>query len=594
MPHLRLTPLLILSLALSGATAAAAAAEPSPPTAETVVWRVDARAFGDDERLTAACLQGIANRRQGRVFLDYGPSLRWLQFDFDKDHGKRGGPVWSRQDATLLQPKYDGICAYWADALATQGLYRFTTVTMPDLLRLLQPELRGAILYGRVDDDLAVAATMAGLSNAVPLTEALYAAWVTDRTNALPVMFDVRTLRPPPGAAPDRRLAMHRWAIDNLLPACSHSGAVSRDRTYDSPEHDTLVDVDLAVCKRWFTFDLSYMSSETRSGGKQDRPDPHWGYDPPDKPQLIAILDALDPWAPVYGWGRPYESALIRRLALQQCVKICGGTGNGSFFRQIPKDSTPARQARPHAEQVAVEDRYYVAFMVNEGDTLKCATSLMNGGSWLQSERGRIPINWGVDPLLLRDTPGLMSYYYRHATTNDYFFSAPSGWGYLAPMNLADNVIPAYGSMVRHGGRLADTRYIDVWWMTELRARGQFFPLLEAMGMRGLTQWSARQEVEFAPDGTPIIHSNYYYPGYDPATFAARLIQQTQDVPPPWFTVVYGGRPHWFYEVARRLPPERFKVVALDELFEAARAARPRVEGRSWAPPKDEPRRMAP
>ena len=126
--------------------------------------------------------------------------------------------------------------------------------------------------------------------------------------------------------------------------------------------------------------------------------------------------------------------------------------------------------------------------MVNEGDTLKCFASLMNGGGWLQSERGRLPINWGIDPLLIRDTPGLMSYYYHTATPNDYFFSAPSGWGYLAPINLDDASVRPYGEMVRQGAAMADTRYIDVWWMKGLRERGQFFPLLEAMDLRGLTQ----------------------------------------------------------------------------------------------------------
>ncbi len=572
-----------------------ASTAPAPRTATapaevSVVWRVDAETFGDEERLAAVCLQGLANRERGRVFLDYGNALRWMQVDYQKDRGEEGGRVWSERDAARLQPLFADVHDYWIDFYERHGLCRFETITMPDLIARLRPELKGVALYGNVTDDLALVATMAGVRDVVPLTQALYEDWVRGKPEELPVLFDARSLYAgyPPGA--DRRLAAHRWMLDHLYADCHKSGAVSRDRTYGQAAHDTLVDIDLAVSLRWATFDLSFMSEESRNRDKKepDQPNPEWGYDPPDKPLLMELLEGLDDWAPIYGWGRPYESALIRRMAIHKCVKICGGTANGSFFRHMPRLGDGFRQFRPHVEAATPERRIYVAFMVNEGDTLKCFSSLMNGGNWLQSERGRVPVNWGVDPLLIRDTPGLMSYYYSTSSDQDYFFSAPSGWGYLAPQNLPDDQIAAYGAQVAEGGRMADTRYIDVWWMSELRKRDQFFPLLKAMGMRGLTQWSNRQEVEFAPDGTPVIHSNYYYPRHRPEAFADLLIRQAAGIEPPWFIVVYAGNPHWFYEVARRLPSDQFKVVKLDEFFEAARAARPQVEGRTWAPPKDQ------
>lgn len=498
--------------------------------------------------------------------------------------------MWSEQDAAALSGRYQDLHDYWIEFYEQRGRCRFVTLTMPELLEKLAGEVKGVILYSNVTDDLAVAATMAGVRDAVPLTPALYADWMQGRAWEQPVIFDVRTLYDQYGAGVERRLGAHRWMLDHLYAECNKSGAVSRDRTYGQAAHDTLVDIDLAVSLRWVTFDLSYLSEETRNRDKKD-PDPvhpEWGYDPPDKPLLMEILEGLEDWAPVYGWGRPYESALIRRLAIHRTVKICGGTANGSFFRYMPRLVDSFQLATPHVERPKVKRKFYVAFMVNEGDTIKCFSSLMNGGGWLQSERGKVAINWGVDPLLIRDTPGLMSYYYRTATAQDYFFSAPSGWGYLAPINLEDDQIQPYGAMVREGARMADTRYIDVWWMKGLRERNQFFPLLEAMGVRGLTQWDNHQKVEFAPDGTPIIHSNYYYPRFRPETFADLLIRQTEEVEPPWFIVVYAGNPHWFYEVARRLPKNRFAVVKLDEFFEAARAARTQVEGRQWAPPKDQ------
>jgi hypothetical protein len=562
---------------------------PAPSADLPVVYRVDVSTFGDDERLAAVALQGLANRDEALVFLDFGNALRWMQIDYDKDKGDEGGRRWDALDAERNKARYQDVHDYWIAFYEQQGLGRFETVTMSELIKRLGDTVQGVILFNTVRDDVALAATMAGVSNAIPLTDALYQDWVVGPGHDLPVLFDIRTLYAgyPHGA--DRRLAGHRWMIDHVLPATERSGAVSRDRTYGQAAHDTLVDIDLAVAKRWVTFDLSFMSEETRNKEKKepDTPHPEWGYDPPDKPLLIEILEGLDDWAAVYGWGRPYESALIRRLAIHRAVKICGGTANASFFRHMPSFGEGFTQPVPHVEETKPENKIHIAFMINEGDTIKCVASLMNGGDWLQEERGRLPINWGVDPLLIRDTPGLMSHYYATATSNDYFFSAPSGWGYLAPINLADEDIVPYGEMVAAGGAMADTRYIDVWWMSGLRNRDQFFPLLEAMGMRGLTQWSGRQEVEFAPDGTPIIHSNYYYPRFRPEVFAEMLIEQSFEVPRPWFTVVYAGHPHWFNEVARRLPSDVFKVVKLDEFFEAARASRAVVEGTQWIPPKD-------
>ena len=560
-----------------------------------MVWRVDVSAFDDAQRLAAVCLQGLANRERGRVFLDYGRSLRWLQIDYDRDNGDQGGRVWSIGDADRLRGKYPAIDAYWIDFYQSRGLARFETVTMPALIRALSGELDGVVLYGTVAEDLALVATMAGVRDVLPLTDTLYREWVAEQGLALPVRFAMSEILAgsPPGT--DRRLLAHRWMIDHLYPECDRAGAVSRDRTYSQAAHDTLVDIDLAVCQRWVVFDLSFMSEESRLHNANDEPlrHPVWGFDPPDKPLLMQILDGLDEWAPVYGWGRPYESALTRRLAIHRCVKVCGGTANGSFYRYMPR-LTDRFVQRAHCGSPVVERKFHIAFMTNEGDTLKAASSLVNGGSWLQSERGKLPVNWGVNPQLIRDTPGLMSYYYATATTNDYFFSATSGWGYLTPIALPDENLDPYARMVRYGGALADTRYIDVWWMNDLRSRGLFFPFLEAMGVRGLTQWSGRQEVEFAPDGTPVIHSHYYYPRMTPEALARQLIRQSEEFEAPWFIVIYGGNPHYFNEVMQRLPSAAFKAVKLDEFFEAARAARPLVEGRVWTPGRDVPVSEAP
>lgn len=572
-------------LFMSSALPATSRADNSPTSRATPVHVVDIRSFTSDQRLSIVCLQGLVNRGGPRVYLNTGPSVQWMQFNFDE----RKNAIWNKQAAEELKTRYTSICDAWIDILTRRGLCKFEAVPMPRLLEIHREPISGVILYEKLDDDLAVVATMAGLRGAVPMTPKVYEAW--GQPLGLPVVFDVRSLYGQYDPKQERRLAAHRWAIEHLFPDCRKNGALSRDRTYGLDAHDTLIDVDLAVTNRWITYDLSYSSPETKN--PNDRPHPQYGFDLPDTPLLKTILAGLEPQSPVYGWGRPDENNLVRRLTLAGKVKICTGTANSSFYKHLPRMTSSASAPAKDRPRPSLEEKVYVAFMVNEGDTLKYLASQGNLGAWLQPERGKIPINWGMDPLLYREFPGLVSYYQATATENDHFFSATSGWGYTHPDRLSDKQLEPYGQLVREGGRIAGLEYIDFWWIGGLRPRKAFYPFIQATGMRGVTLWSDHQGVEYAPDGTPIVHSDHYYTLGEPAAFAEQLIRDATKIRGPWFVAVYGakvtGTPYNFYEAARRLPADRFKVVSLAEFFAAARAARSEVEGQQVKRSGDKP-----
>ena len=298
MNHIQSLPkcCLLLLLLWPSLLSAAARAGDSSASGATPVRVVDIREFNSDERLSAVCLQGLANRSDARVYLNTGPSVQWMQFGFDD----RKNGAWSQAAAEELKSRYASICDAWIDMLTRRGLYRFETVPMLHLLESQRPAISGVILYEKLDDDLAVAATMAGLRAALPMTPKVYEAW--GRPLGLPVVFDVRSLYGQYDPKEERRLAAHRWALEHLFPDCRKNGALSRDRTYGLDAHDTLIDVDLAVANRWITYDLSYLSEETKN--PHDRPHPQFGFDMPDTPIVKTILAGLEPFSPVYGWGR--------------------------------------------------------------------------------------------------------------------------------------------------------------------------------------------------------------------------------------------------------------------------------------------------
>lgn len=555
---------------------------PSGTVVPQTVAVVDTRTFSTDERLTAVCLQGLLNRDRARVFLNFGGGVDTTRLRIDLGPT---GPLWGSESFVALTNRFESLYDIWLDELTKKGLFRFQSAALDELLRDAHKwgVIKGVVLYSKVDDDLAVAANYGALHDAVPVTPAVYGKWVKGKGLDLPAIFDVRTLYPSYAPKESKRIAAHRWAVTNLFPKCDHSGAFSRDRSYGLDAHDTLIDIDLAIQQRYFVYNLSHLSPETRNPG--DRPHPTCGFDLPDRHILESILGGLKPFSMVYGWGSPDENNFARRASLHDCAVICTLNGNGSFFRKLPVLSKSFTQPSPPAGKVALEQKIYVTFMVNEGDSLKCHATLGNQAGWMQPERGKVPINWGMDPYLYETFPGLVSYYYATATTNDYFFTPASGWGYAHPCRMATNSLMPYARKVAEAGRKAHQSYIDIWWMGNLKERGLLFPFLRETGMRGLTQWSDRQAVQYSPlDGTPVIYSRDYYTLLmgDPVKFADKLIREAKQVKAPWFIVVYGGWPYKFYEVARRLPTDTFKVVLLDEFFEAARLARPQVEGRSW------------
>lgn len=539
-----------------------------------VVWTLDIRDFNQQERLAAVCLQGIANRETAQVYLNTGPSVRWMGLDNYVAPPTTGGET---------TPKITSVCDLWIKEFTDRKLYTFQLVTLDQLIVKMRSKLKGVILYQDVYDDLAVVATMAGLRDAVPMTSAVYSKWVAGRGLELPIVFDVSTIYKEYNPKYSRHLESHRWAVKNLFPQCEKTGAISRDRTYGLDEHDTLIDIDLGVQNRWITYNLSYLSSEAREN--TNKPDPVYGFDPPDKPILTEILSGLQRFCAVYGWGTEGEYCVLRRLNAQNCVLVCTGDGNSSFYKHLPLISKSFAQPSAHKE-IALEQKTYVAFLVNEGDTLKCLASLQNQACWTQPERGKIPINWGMDSLLYQEFPGLTSYYYATATPNDYFFAAVGGWGYVHPDGLPESSLTPYAELLKRASKSADLHYVDFWWVAGVQNRNLFFPFAKATGMSGVTNWSDHQGVEYSPlDGMPIVQSNFYYPSLkQPAQFAAGLIEASKSATPPWFIVIYGGTPHEFYEVAKNLPTDRFKVVTLDEFFEAARQARSQVEGRVWKP----------
>jgi hypothetical protein len=559
------------------------------------VLKVDVCGGTAEEKLALLVLQGIANRQGPRVFLSFGDDNRWLSWDFESGRNNGVGPIWDQAAADSFGKKHRSTDDAWSGILQDEG-YTFTSVAPSDLLKRLRAEWKGWLVYQEIGTDLAPAATWAGLDDLIPVTPALMERWKKEGIDA-ETKADYGAIRKAFGKGNEARLAGHRWLIDHLLERCRKNGAVSRDKTYGLDKHDTIVDIDQAAQNRWVVYDLSHVSHENKASTvRKESPDP------PDKPLLDELLGKLDDFSFVYGWGRDGEESFVRSLNRNGLLPEVSGVPNTSFFAKLPAPKPPYKQKRRpiDPDKITPEDKIYVTFMVNEGDSLKAAATFMCFGAWLQPERGKIPINWGIEPNLLLSHPWLMNYYYQTMTENDFFFAPPSGWGYAHPGSLPENMLMPYAGLVRDGMKLADLQFINIWWLNGIKDPAKRNAFLKATGARGHVDWTGdRQAVEYPADGVTNICSNHFYTYKTPAAdFAKTLIADMKDVRPPWFVAIYGamehGTPHRFHQLAQQLPMDRFKIVALDEFFAAAEASKGKMQGRVWKPGPDSPKGVAP
>jgi hypothetical protein len=156
--------------------------------------------------------------------------------------------------------------------------------------------------------------------------------------------------------------------------------------------------------------------------------------DPTEREVFDEVLSTLDPPAPCWGFV-PDEVGGVRHLSEHEVF-----LGPSDFFRSgtVWAGTNPEATAgirRHHPERVDppdLENKVYVTITLSEGDNLQyCQNALKT--SWEDDDRGEVPINWSISPLLWDVAPRYLEYFYETATDNDHFMCGPSGVGYAYP-----------------------------------------------------------------------------------------------------------------------------------------------------------------
>ncbi len=177
---------------------------------------------------------------------------------------------------------------------------------------------------------------------------------------------------------------------------------------------------------------------------------------------INAYFDQNNLYFQVYGWV-DHESSALDFISSYGGIIDVVGSGNLSLISRLKADSDTFTQK---AEDTAIYDatKKYVTFFASESDTIKVGMAFQHG-AWLDPNRGKVKINWGLISDMSVEFPFAYEYFINSATRNDYFYSGggsaigfvdiDSQMHYLSREAIAD--------ANRHFMQIADQQFIDMY-----------------------------------------------------------------------------------------------------------------------------------
>lgn len=375
-------------------------------------------------------------------------------------------------DTGTLDLDFPASDSIWRTWLAAHRGVVWSSVGPPgDVCALLRSfsargALRGQVRYPSDGYSVFVALTMAGLLDAVPVSESLVRRLdCVAPSEALPVLRDLGTY-----AWPDK-LSATRWAVDHLLPNCSRTMAWNADmfnNAVASQGNATIMSVDAAVRERAFIMDLSVLFKCDPLDCTP--PSPRVGT-PKEAELYVEIVSQLDELVSIWGWSDP-EHAYTNVTSHAGGVVFCTFSApNLSFWKAlgVVLNSTGKPMPRHDGGRKLSSETTYVLFETksvaalhcralrdvltharccSEGDTPRILTSQFTS-AWLSQNRGSVPVAWAVDPLLAGELPELWNAYALTATKNDTFVAGVDGAGYI----FVDSLGPHAGAYERRAAK---------------------------------------------------------------------------------------------------------------------------------------------
>jgi len=336
---------------------------------------LDVRQAPPDERLMAACVQGLVNRSRPRIYL----------FATSSD-------------------------AFWLEVLKQRGLVRRTDNIrdIQDLVQRHKDMVKGLVIP---DPDLPATVNVATMICAVRgcLISSPRLAKLID----IPVKADLR-------GRWGSSVEAYEWVYDNLLRLLSKEGAA-----WACPTETFHTERDYLIQHKLWTFWIS-------GSNEANRP----RVDPDGERRLVErALRALPANIPIFGCPDYEESGIGDKGGatiasaygtFNVCTGLCSNLSVHSGY------NAPTLKQKPLPKEKFDAGKVYVSFIVSDGNDISALQERLLH-SWRDTARGGLPIAWCISPIARLLVPEIVRYYYRSSDADDRFVCAMTGAGGMYP-----------------------------------------------------------------------------------------------------------------------------------------------------------------
>ncbi len=385
-----------------------------------------------DEAMAVACLQGIINREAPTVYV---------------------------LSKTNSRP------AYWLELFSSGGwLHGRDIKPLPNidaLFALAKGKVRGAVIWDpAVPASMNVATTIAGVGDGVVFSPEFAEKYL--KKWDLKVIKDLRGMFTGQETGSKKNDA-YRWAIREYLGKglCSGHWLCLYEDPFSTRAKGNVgyvVTRDWAVKNRSFVYDLSPWGDEA----PQDDPDQKPGTDLETYKLIleemlkqtagkqmteVAGFFAFSKYSNVPGHKSshdpvPTEWETVYLISPYNCYQntVASNCYNQSLHSQAP--FAPLKQSRPKTVQKP-GDKTYICILMADYDSSTPLYDFMPK-HWSDTQRGAIPLLWGINPNLAETYPDIIEYLYKTRSPNDYFGADASAAGYMNPNRVKKEYLPLF------------------------------------------------------------------------------------------------------------------------------------------------------
>ena len=333
----------------------------------------------------------------------------------------------------LLYPSGEGMY-YWISNLGL-NVKEYPIEKRWELIRKYQDRINGVILYNpeKSFHYYNLATTVAGLKNALPVTSTEYQQLLTNNIK-FPIIEDLSTL---PYTTPED---IYTYLYNNYWKDCTKRLLISH--SFLSFIRDIAVSSGAAVV---------WLDPRKENENKVIR---------------LFLNDMEAGNSIILGWWPEERSGVgigteygIPTVAADYYTNatVFAGMNHVIQLPEIPK--------KPR-----LENKIYMTVFLSDGDNIQYCQHAMPK-LWDNKHRGTMPVNWTVSPGLADLGPQLLNYYYKTATTNDFFASGPSGLGYALIYdalnhkwnNTGGEFFDSYAKLTQNYLERCGLRVITIW-----------------------------------------------------------------------------------------------------------------------------------